>query len=147
MDALAGRGVGGHQQHSGYPARCDLRLETRFRIAIAVNADATINGQQPYVIERGEQVHSIEAARAIAVQPDSVIPELAAEDEEDFVKRRAKTKNWQDGMPLNFVLTSDRFMPTWWTTAPVRAPMLTGWAGGRAADALLAEGGKRKDES
>lgn len=31
-------------------------------------------------------------------------------------------------------------MPTWWTTAPVRAPLLTGWAGGHAADALLAEG-------
>ena len=64
--------------------RAHLReLETRFRIAVAVNADATINGQQPYVIERGEQVHSIEAARAIAVQPDSVMPELAAEDEEE----------------------------------------------------------------
>jgi monoamine oxidase len=31
-------------------------------------------------------------------------------------------------------------MPTWWTMAPARAPILTGWAGGHAADALLAEG-------
>jgi monoamine oxidase len=31
-------------------------------------------------------------------------------------------------------------MPTWWSAAPVRAPILTGWAGGHAADALLAEG-------
>lgn len=44
---------------------------------------------------------------------------------------------WDD---LNFLHTSDRFMPTWWTTAPVRSPVLTGWAGGHAADALLAEG-------
>ena len=36
--------------------------------------------------------------------------------------------------------TADRFIPTWWTTAPVRTPLLTGWAGGHAADALLAEG-------
>jgi monoamine oxidase len=38
-----------------------------------------------------------------------------------------------------FVRTNDRFMPTWWTLAPLRAPILTGWAGGHAADALLAE--------
>jgi len=61
-------------------------------------------------------------------------------DEPDFVKRRAKTKNWQEGMPLNFLQTADRFIPTWWTTAPVRAPLLTGWAGGHAADTMLAEG-------
>ncbi|HEV8657486.1 MAG TPA: NAD(P)/FAD-dependent oxidoreductase [Thermoanaerobaculia bacterium] len=42
--------------------------------------------------------------------------------------------------PPNFVHSSDRFMPTWWSAAPVRAPILTGWAGGHAADALLAEG-------
>ena len=41
---------------------------------------------------------------------------------------------------LNFLHTNDRFMPTWWTTAPVRSPLLTGWAGGHAADAMLAEG-------
>jgi monoamine oxidase len=44
---------------------------------------------------------------------------------------------WEDA---NFVHTSDRWMPTWWTTAPVRSTLLTGWAGGHAADALLAEG-------
>jgi monoamine oxidase len=41
---------------------------------------------------------------------------------------------------VNFIHSADRFVPTWWTTAPVRAPVLTGWAGGHAADALLAEG-------
>ena len=42
-------------------------------------------------------------------------------------------------MPLNFVQSSDRYVPTWWTTAPVRSPMLTAWAGGHAADRLLSE--------
>jgi monoamine oxidase len=41
--------------------------------------------------------------------------------------------------PLNFLHSGDRFMPTWWTMSPFRAPILTGWAGGHAADALLAE--------
>jgi monoamine oxidase len=59
----------------------------------------------------------------------------------DFIKHRAKGKNLEDGMPLNFVHASDRFMPTWWTSAPARSTLLTGWAGGHAADRLLAEGG------
>ena len=65
----------------------------------------------------------------------------------DFVKRRAKTKNWEEGMPLNFVQCGDRFVPVWWTTAPVRSPMLTGWAGGHAADAMLAAGPKMIDRA
>jgi ribonuclease E len=40
--------------------RAHLRtLEERFRIAIMVNADATIGGQLSFVIEKGEQVHSL----------------------------------------------------------------------------------------
>jgi len=49
---------------------------------------------------------------------------------------RFRERFWPD---VNFVHTRDRFMPTWWTAAPVRSPILTGWAGGPAADALLAE--------
>ena len=54
--------------------RAHLRaLEERFRITITVNADATMSGQQPFVIERGEQVHTLEAAKAlVAAQPDAV---------------------------------------------------------------------------
>ena len=37
-----------------------------------------------------------------------------------------------------FVVSRDPFMPTWWTTNPVRSSMLTGWAGGHAADRMLA---------
>jgi monoamine oxidase len=50
---------------------------------------------------------------------------------------RFRERFWK---PFNFVHSSHRFMPTWWTTAPVVTPMLTGWAGGHAADAMLAEG-------
>ena len=45
--------------------RAHLRaLEERFQIAIMVNADATIGGQVSYLIEKGEQVHSLEQAKA-----------------------------------------------------------------------------------
>ncbi len=53
--------------------RAHLRdLESRFQITITVNADATIGAAQPFVIEKGEQVHSVEAAKAIAAQAPAV---------------------------------------------------------------------------
>ena len=67
--------------------RAHLRaLEERFQIAIMVNADATIGGQISYVIEKGEQVHSLEQAKAIAVQPTS--GRAAPMTEEDGRRRR-----------------------------------------------------------
>lgn len=47
--------------------RAHLRnLEEQFKIVIGINADATIAGQQAFVVERGEQVHTPDAARALA---------------------------------------------------------------------------------
>jgi monoamine oxidase len=50
--------------------------------------------------------------------------------------------------PVGFIHLPDAALPTWWTPAPVRAPLLVGWAGGRAAarfagwedDAVIATG-------
>jgi ribonuclease E len=65
--------------------RAHLRaLEERFRIAIMVNADATVGGQLSFVIEKGEQVHSLEQAKALALQPATAVPIAEEEDEEDF---------------------------------------------------------------
>src|SRR5262249_52973080 len=70
--------------------RAHLReLEQRFRVTIMVNADATIGGQQSFVIDRGEQVHSLEAARALAVQPTTVVPQEEEETEEE-------AEEWED---------------------------------------------------
>jgi monoamine oxidase len=51
---------------------------------------------------------------------------------------RFRERFWDDS--FLFVHSADRFMPTWWTTAPVRSTLLTGWTGGQTADALLATG-------
>jgi ribonuclease E len=64
--------------------RAHLRdLEQRFRITITISADATITGQTPFVIERGEQIHSIEQARAIAAAQPPAVPVIEPEDEEE----------------------------------------------------------------
>ena len=67
--------------------RAHLRaLEERFRIVIMVNADATVEGQVSFVIEKGEQVHSLEQAKALALQPATAVPAPIdeEEDEDDF---------------------------------------------------------------
>ncbi len=62
--------------------RAHLRaLEERFRITITVSADPTVTGQQSYVIDRGEQVHTPEAARSIAAQQPQLTPTEEIEDE------------------------------------------------------------------
>src|SRR6185436_12512767 len=74
--------------------RAHLReLESRFQIAITVNADATIGAAQPFLIEKGEQVHSVEAAKAIAAQ--APVPAASAEEDEtdvvdDFVEEEVE---------------------------------------------------------
>ena len=54
-------------------------LEQRFQIGLRVEADATANGEQPFLVERGEQVHTPEAARAIADQSKASMAHIAAE--------------------------------------------------------------------
>lgn len=42
--------------------------------------------------------------------------------------------------PVEFLHAPGEPIPTWWTAAPLRSPVLTGWCGGAAAAALLASG-------
>ncbi|HEY0235624.1 MAG TPA: ribonuclease E/G, partial [Afipia sp.] len=52
-------------------------LESSFKVTLAVIADATITGQQSFVIDRGEQIHTLEAAKAIlAAQVAAFPPEI-----------------------------------------------------------------------
>jgi ribonuclease E len=67
--------------------RAHLReLEERFRITITINADAAMGGQTPFVIERGELVHSVEQARAIAAAQPALLPLAEPEDEEPIAE-------------------------------------------------------------
>jgi ribonuclease E len=58
-------------------------LEHRFGVMLTVNADATVSGQLPFVIDRGEQVQTLEAAKARIVQPAPLpVPDPEEEAEE-----------------------------------------------------------------
>ena len=59
-------------------------------------------------------------------------------DKPEFLKER-RAKSGSNGSGLNFLHAHGTEVPTWWTTLPVRSPVLTGYVGGVAAEQLLAE--------
>jgi monoamine oxidase len=59
-------------------------------------------------------------------------------DKPEFLKER-RGNGATDSGSLNFLHAPNSEIPTWWTSLPVRAPLLTGWVGGVAAETLLAE--------
>ena len=62
-------------------------LENSFKVTLAVIADATVSGQQSFIIDRGEQVHTLEAAKALLAAQVAAFPpqvEEAYDDEEPF---------------------------------------------------------------
>ena len=74
--------------------RAHLRdLEERFRITITISADATVTAQMPYAVDRGEQVHTVEAAKALAAaaQPQ-VVPPAEVEEEEAIAAEEAEAE-------------------------------------------------------
>jgi ribonuclease E len=95
--------------------RAHLReLEERFRVTVTVSADETVAGTQSFVVEKGEQVHTAETARALAIQPDTIVPisegledeeevaddaeeETAEAGEDDARDARAETESEEDG--------------------------------------------------
>jgi ribonuclease E len=68
--------------------RAHLRdLETSFKVTLSVLADPTLGGQQAFVIDRGEQVHTLEAAKALLAAQAATAPAImedAFEDDDGF---------------------------------------------------------------
>src|SRR5438270_512184 len=68
--------------------RAHLRdLENSFKVTLAVIADPTVSGQQSFIIDRGEQVHTLEAAKALLAAQVAASPaqlEEAYDEEEPF---------------------------------------------------------------
>jgi ribonuclease E len=62
-------------------------LENAFKISLAVVADATVTGQQSFIIDRGEQMHTLEAAKALLAAQAAAAPSQTDEtydNEEPF---------------------------------------------------------------
>jgi ribonuclease E len=77
--------------------RAHLReLEERFRITITITADATMGGQTPFVIERGEQAHTVEQARAIAAALPALAPPIEPEEEPVGAEEEAEEDEFEE---------------------------------------------------
>jgi ribonuclease E len=81
-------------------------LESSFKVTLAVIADPTVSGQQSFVIDRGEQVHTLEAAKALLAAQVAASPpqiEEAFDDEESFdietEVESEETEGLTDGTP------------------------------------------------
>jgi monoamine oxidase len=134
-----------------HPERAELRLST------AVTSVRWSDGKVTLATNRGESFRARAAIvtipvgvwklGTIAFDPPLKEKESALEKLEAGhvvkIAFRFRERWWDD---FNFLHTDDRFIPTWWTTAPFRTPLLTAWAGGHAADALLAEGADAMQE-
>jgi ribonuclease E len=62
-------------------------LENSFKVTLAVIADPTVSGQQSFIIDRGEQVHTLEAAKALLAAQVAAFPvhvEEPYDEEEPF---------------------------------------------------------------
>lgn len=142
------------------PHRVELRLGTVVREVRWRAGEVTVDG-----CGRGEETLRARAAlvtipigvwKAAAGQEGAIRFDPPLEEKARALERlevghvvkivfRFRERFWERNIreaDRNFVHTASRFMPTWWSAAPVRAPILTGWAGGHAAEALLAEGGE-----
>jgi ribonuclease E len=58
-------------------------LESSFKVTLAVIADPTVTGPQSFVLDRGEQVHTLEAAKALLVAQAAAAPPPLAEEADD----------------------------------------------------------------
>ena len=67
--------------------RAHLRgLEERFQITLTVNADEEVGGQIGFTIDRGEQVMTIDQAKALLAQAALAAPALHEDEEPDFAE-------------------------------------------------------------
>lgn len=69
-------------------------LEDSFKVSLAIVADATVHGQQSYIIDRGEQVHTLEAAKALLAAQAAAAPAQVeeADDEEELFDYEAEVE-------------------------------------------------------
>ncbi|MEN3347147.1 MAG: ribonuclease, partial [Bradyrhizobium sp.] len=69
-------------------------LEDSFKVQLSVVADATVHGTQSYIIDRGEQVHTLEAAKALLAAQAAAAPAQAeeADDGEELFEYEAEVE-------------------------------------------------------
>jgi ribonuclease E len=73
-------------------------LENSFKVSLAVVADASVSGQQSFIIDRGEQVHTLEAAKALLAAQAAAAPSQQPLDDDAFEDDEALDAEAESGI-------------------------------------------------
>jgi ribonuclease E len=82
-------------------------LEQRFHITITVMADESIAAQPAYSVDRGDQVHTPDAAKAILAHTASLLPIVEEEDPDDLIVDIDEDEEEEAETGRNIVSVSD----------------------------------------
>jgi len=78
--------------------RAHLRgLEERFKVTLTINSDEEVGGQIGYTIDRGEQVMTLDQAKALLAQAAADAPALHEDEEPDFPEEIDETSDAEAG--------------------------------------------------
>ena len=78
--------------------RAHLRgLEERFKVTLTVNSDEEVGGQIGFTIDRGEQVMTLDQAKALLAQAAADAPALHEDEEPDFPEEIDETSDAETG--------------------------------------------------
>jgi len=81
--------------------RAHLRgLEERFKVTLTVNSDEEVGGQIGYTIDRGEQVMTLDQAKALLAQAAAEAPALHEDEEPDFPEEIDETSETETAEPV-----------------------------------------------
>ncbi len=132
------------------PERCEVRLSTvahairwksgSVRVTCRAGDDADL---APVSARTAVVTLPLAVLKAGAVTFDPILPAkqraLAKLETGQALKivLRFRKAFWDES--VTFLYAPGAEIPTWWTTAPVRAPIITAWVGSARAEALLAE--------
>ena len=116
-------------------------LENSFKVTLSVIADPTVSGQQSFIIDRGEQVHTLEAAKALlAAQVAAFPPQIEeAVRRGGAVRHRSRSRKWKPTKPKDWP-TKRRSARRAKAAKPMR--MVTSASGGGAGVAVPASRAK-----
>jgi monoamine oxidase len=81
----------------------------------------------------------LEKDRALSRLETGEVVKVVFRFRERFWEEHGLLARRRDRYDFAFLHARDSSVPTWWTSAPALSPMLTGWAGGPSAQALLPE--------
>ncbi len=80
-----------------------------------------------------------EKTRALSKLETGDVAKIIFRFRERFWEKEGLLARREDRFDLNFLHAREEALPTWWTSAPAQAPLLTGWTGGPSARKLLIE--------